>query len=189
MTEEENTETRIVPVIEEELVTGTRAVKTGSVRVSKTVKRVSKDVELPAIQDAVQVNRVPINRVVEAIPENREEGDTLIIPVVEEEIIVQKRFILKEEIHVTRQRVQTQVTQTVSLSSEQAKVERLDAEGNVTETSNPVRTEPAPSSPVRPGLLEPNPAVPVHGKRPGLLKNNTVDKLIPDQPATPPRKR
>jgi stress response protein YsnF len=61
----------------------------------------------------------------------REEGDTLIIPVVEEELIVQKRFVLKEEIHVRRRRTKERVTKSITLAREHAVVERLDSNGNV----------------------------------------------------------
>jgi len=45
-----------VPVIEEELVTGTRTVKTGSVRIHKQVEEVLKTVEMPTFQDVVEVD-------------------------------------------------------------------------------------------------------------------------------------
>jgi stress response protein YsnF len=42
---------RSVPVIEEELVTGARAMKTGSVRIHKEVERLLRTVEMPVVQD------------------------------------------------------------------------------------------------------------------------------------------
>ncbi|MDQ1470934.1 MAG: hypothetical protein QOJ99_2414 [Bryobacterales bacterium] len=139
--EDENTQERMVPVIEEELVTGAHAVKTGSVRVHKEVEHFRKNVEMPAMRDVVSVNRVPVNQVVTSAPEVREEGDTLIVPVLEEEIVVEKRLVLKEEIHIRRRRIEDRVTRSVELDREHATIERLDSEGNVVATSSPTRSD------------------------------------------------
>jgi len=141
MEEEENKQERMVPVIEEELVTGAHAVRTGSVRVRKEVEHLRKNVEMPAVRDVVSVNRVPVNQVVTAAPEIREEGDTLIVPVLEEEIIVEKRLVLKEEIHIRRRRVEDRVTKAVEVDRERATIERLDSEGNVVGTSSPTPSD------------------------------------------------
>jgi len=145
MEDETTTGERTVPVIEEELVTGTRKVKTGSVRVHKTVQRVQKTVDIPTSRDVVDVTRKLVNQVVTTAPQVREEGDTLIIPVLEEEIVVTKRLILKEEIHIRRSHVTSHVSQDVSVGREMAVVERLDAAGNVVPSmgqSEPEQSEP-----------------------------------------------
>lgn len=127
----------VIPVIEEELVAESHAVKTGSIRVHKTVDHVRKTVEMPAVRDVVRVTRVTLNRPVAVMPEIREEGDIVIIPVVEEEVVVQKRLVLKEEIHVHRRRVRERVSKSVTLGREHAEIEKVDAEGRVVGRSNP----------------------------------------------------
>ena len=131
MQDDENKQERTVPVVEEELVTGARPVKTGSVRIRKDVQRVRKTVAMPALRDVVKVSRVPVNRIVQTMPENRQEGDTLIVPVVEEQMVVKRRLVLKEEIHIVRRRVRERVTKAVTLGREHATVERLDSHGDV----------------------------------------------------------
>jgi uncharacterized protein (TIGR02271 family) len=133
-------QTQTIPVIEEELVTGRREVPEGSVRVRKTVETVHKEVEASLLRDAVDVSRVAVNRVVDAIPELREEGDVLVIPVVEEEIVIRKRLVLREEIRVTRRRTKERVKQEISLDREVAVVEKLDAEGRVIGRSAPLHS-------------------------------------------------
>jgi uncharacterized protein (TIGR02271 family) len=140
--EEERHEPTVIPVIEEELVAGTREVKTGTVRISKEVEQVRKIVTSPAVRDVVEVNRIPVNRIVNSIPQMREEGDLLVIPVVEEELVIQKRLILKEEIHIRRKRTRERVSKAVTLDSERAVVERLDAGGNVVARSVPQSKTP-----------------------------------------------
>jgi len=134
---DERDEPAVIPVIEEELVAGSREVKTGTVRVSKHVEQVRKIVTAPAVRDVVEVNRIPVNRVIDAIPQMREEGDILVVPVVEEELIIQKRLVLKEEIHIRRKRATERVSKEVTLDRERATVERLDANGNVIAQSRP----------------------------------------------------
>ena len=138
---EERDAPAVIPVVEEELVAGAREVKTGSVRVSKHVEEVRKLVTAPAVHDVVEVNRIPVNRVIDSIPQMRQEGDILVIPVVEEELVIQKRLVLKEEIHIRRKRTRERVSKEVTLNREQAIVERLDADGNVVARSSAPQAE------------------------------------------------
>lgn len=154
MEEEDISKERLVPVIEEELVTGTRSVKTGSVRIRKKVERIRKNIEIPAISDVVKVSRVPVNRPVEAIPDIRQEGDVLIVPVVEEQILVKKRLVLKEEIHIVRRKVETRSAKSVVLGREHATIERLDSEGRVIATSKPSADNAASNFKKHKSLLE-----------------------------------
>jgi len=122
---------KVIPVIEEELVADRREVKTGSVRVQKHVEQHPKRVESTVIHDDVQVRRVPVNRVVTEAPKIRHEGDTIIVPVVEEELVITKRLVLKEELHLEHRRTKQKVSQDVTVERERAVVQRLDAEGRV----------------------------------------------------------
>jgi uncharacterized protein (TIGR02271 family) len=121
----------VVPVIEEEIATGVRAVKTGSVRVDKKVEKRVRRISAPMVHEDVEVRRVPINRVVDVAPKSRRQGDTVIVPVVEEELVVTKRLVLKEEIHLVKRRTRDRVVKEVEVGRERARVRRLDADGRV----------------------------------------------------------
>jgi uncharacterized protein (TIGR02271 family) len=114
-----------IPVIREEAVVRTREVERGGVRVHKTVNEREEVVEQPTMREDVDVERVAIGRVVDTVPEVREEGDTLIIPVLEEMLVVEKRLVLKEEIRVTKRRTTETEQARVVLSEEQVTIERL----------------------------------------------------------------
>ena len=131
---EENREEVVVPVVEEEIDASTRAVRTGSVRVDKHVEKRIRKVEAPLIHENVEVRRVPINRVVDRAPKMQRTGDTVIIPVVEEELVLTKRLVLKEEIHLITHRTHDRSVQEVELNRESAEVHRLDAEGRIMDT-------------------------------------------------------
>lgn len=115
-----------VPVIEEEATIGKRRVETGRVRV-RTVPREREELVEEALESVeVDVERVPIGREIDAAPDVREEGDTLVIPVVEERLVIQKRLFLREEIHVHRRRTVSQYRQNVTLRSQEVVVDRQD---------------------------------------------------------------
>lgn len=76
------------------------------------------------VGDEVVVERVPIGREVTAAPDVRREGDLLIVPVVEEVLVVEKRLVLKEELHVRKVSRRVHVEEPVLVSHARAVVER-----------------------------------------------------------------
>jgi uncharacterized protein (TIGR02271 family) len=127
----EESEELVLPVIEEEIAAGVKAVKTGSVRVDKHVEKRLRKVEGPLLHEDVEVRRVPVNRVVTEPPAVRRKGDTVIVPVVEEELVVTKRLVLKEEIHLIKRRTKDRFVKEVEVNRERAEVHRLDADGRI----------------------------------------------------------
>ena len=73
----------------------------------------------------VTITRVPIQRVVDGPVPVREENGTTIISIVEEVLVVEKRLMLREEIHIRQQRIETHQPQRVTLRSEEVQVERV----------------------------------------------------------------
>jgi uncharacterized protein (TIGR02271 family) len=119
----------VVPVLAEELHVGTRAVPTGGVRVHRRVYEHDEAVDIPLLKEHLDVRRVIIDREVEGPLPIRREGDTTIIPIVEEVLVLAKRFVLKEEVHVTRSVRQERHTERVTLKRQESEIERVDAEG------------------------------------------------------------
>jgi len=115
----------VIPVIAEELEVRKRNVETGGVRVSKVVHEREEVVDEPLFREEVDVERVTINRAVDGPVATRQEGDVTIIPVLEEVLVVEKRLMLKEELRITRRRVEEHRPQRVSLRTEDATVERI----------------------------------------------------------------
>lgn len=118
-----------VPVIEEQLALDTRTVDTGrGVRIHKTVAEHPVAIDERLIHDEVDVRRVPVDRVVGAgeAPAVRYEGDTLVVPVLEEVLVVERRVRIKEELHITRNRREERHQETVMVRSEQVSIERFD---------------------------------------------------------------
>ena len=122
----------VVPIIEEELTVGKRVVETGGVRINKTVQVRQETVDVPLIEDHAEVERVTVNRMVDVAPEVRHDGETLIVPILEEVLVVEKRLMLREELHIRLRRDQVHKPQQVTLRREEVEIERF-APGESTE--------------------------------------------------------
>lgn len=99
-----------------------------TVRVQTVTTEHGQLVEEPLTHERVEVVRVPVDRIVETVPEIRQEGDVTIMPVVEEQMIVQRRLVLKEEVHVRRIQASTLHRETVILRHQEAVITRIQPE-------------------------------------------------------------
>lgn len=116
----------VMPIVAETLDVQKRKVQTGGVRIKKVVHEREEVVDEPLMREEVQVKRVPINRVVDAPVPVRHVGNTMIISLLEEVLVVEKRLMLKEELHITKGEIETYKPQRVTLRSEEAVVERVE---------------------------------------------------------------
>jgi uncharacterized protein (TIGR02271 family) len=113
---------------EEELVPERREVELGRVVIRKRVERQPVEQTVELAREHVRVERIPVGRVVESAPPPRFEGETLIISVVEEELVVQKRLVLREEVRITRERATEQQTVSETLRREVVEVAERSAD-------------------------------------------------------------
>lgn len=118
-------ESASIPVIEEQLRVDKEVVETGKVHISKKVHEEEQTIDLPGSRDELDIERVAINRYVDtAPPAVRHEGDKMIIPVLREVTVVEKRLELVEELHITKRQVKTEDRQSVKLRKEEVIVDR-----------------------------------------------------------------
>lgn len=120
----------VLPVMAEALDVQTRRVETGRVRIHKTVHAREVLVDEPLLREEVVIARVPVNRVVEGPIPVRYEGDTMILSLLEEVLVVETRLLLKEEVHITTRRTETHTPERVTLRHEDVTIERVDLERN-----------------------------------------------------------
>ena len=117
----------VVPVIEEELRVGKRVVETGRVRVTKTVHEHEETVDESLMREEYDVERVPIDAFVDGPVGPRYEGETLVVPVLEEVLVVEKRLVVREELRITPKRTEERESRRFTLRKEEVSVERADA--------------------------------------------------------------
>jgi uncharacterized protein (TIGR02271 family) len=114
-----------VPLTEEGVRVSKREVITGRVRIHTLAESTDELVRQELDTAEVSVTRVPVNRIVDQTPMPRTEGDLTIVPVLEEVLVVEKRLLLKEEIHIRRTLTTETVEHSVTLRKQRAIIEEL----------------------------------------------------------------
>lgn len=80
--------------------------------------------------EEVVIERLPINALVEGeAPQVREEDGVVIIPVLEEVLVIEKRLLLREEVRLSKRVTSSNVPQTVVLRQETVEIERTGPDG------------------------------------------------------------
>ena len=113
----------VIPVLREEMRVSKREVETGRVVVRKTVSERDEAVEMLLRRTDVSVERVPVGRVVTEAPASRQEGDVTIIPILEETLVLEKRLVLREELHIRKTTSERTAHEVVRLRTEHVDIE------------------------------------------------------------------
>jgi stress response protein YsnF len=119
-------EEQTVPIVEEQAVVAKRSRPTATVRVRTRTHEREEEIDETLSTESVDVRRVPVERMVDSPAPIREEGDTTIVPVHEEVLVVEKRLMLKEELHLTKRKEDRREQRRVTLRSQIADIERSD---------------------------------------------------------------
>lgn len=118
----------VLPVLEEEIV---------SIKQNKITCRVKIDIEtietehlenVQLFHQTIEITHKPIGQIVETAPEIRQEGQTMIIPVIEEIAVIVKKLFLKEEIHIHQSQTSENKKISLSLKKQQVKIERNEVD-------------------------------------------------------------
>jgi uncharacterized protein (TIGR02271 family) len=123
----------VLPIVTETATLSKRDVVTGRVRVHTQTTTHEELVSAALERSDVQVSRVPVDREIDAAPPVRTQGDVTIIPVVEEILVVEKRLVLREEIHIRQTTTTETVEVPVSLRRQDAVIDQQDVTTNPTE--------------------------------------------------------
>lgn len=115
----------VIPIVAESLALSKRTLDRGAVRVHMTVGEREVVVDEPTAEDRVTVERVAINQPIDKPVRPRVEGDTTIIPVMKEVLLVRKQLMLIEEVRLTKTCIEVRQPQTVVLRTEEARIERV----------------------------------------------------------------
>ncbi|TCS35575.1 uncharacterized protein (TIGR02271 family) [Paucimonas lemoignei] len=144
---------QVIPVIQEELQVNKRTIETGrGIRVHQHVVERTEVVDVPLQEDVLEVTRVPIGRPVDRaqIPQARQEGETFIVPVFEEVLVVERQLRLKEEVRITRHKREIRAPQHVVLQSQEVSIEHFDENtrwrGTTGMPSNPKQNTNSPGT-------------------------------------------
>jgi uncharacterized protein (TIGR02271 family) len=115
-----------IDVIQEQAFVDKQIIEKARVRVTKNVKEEKENIDVDVAHEEVEVTKIPVNKYVDTAPEVRFEGNTTIIPVLKEVLVIEKKMLLVEEVHITKRTVNNRKQETVSLLKEEVTVERLN---------------------------------------------------------------
>ncbi len=126
---EDTGDSAVLPLVEEALRVGKRRVETGRVRVSVATETEERLLRETLRTERAEVERVPVGReLAEGEPApavRREEDGTVVVPVLEEILVVERRLVLREEVRLRLVAAEEAVEQPVTLRRQRAVVERL----------------------------------------------------------------
>lgn len=137
-----NVERLVVPILAEQLKIQRQKVVTGGVRLHKTVQEHVETVDEPTLQEQIQVERIPVNSFVAEAPSVRYEGDVMIVPLLEEVLVVEKRLVLREEVRISKRGETVRKPQQVVLRREEATIDRIEPNANQTENAAGIENAP-----------------------------------------------
>lgn len=126
-------QTLVVPVTEENVTVHKQVVEKGRVQIHKTVDERTEVVDQPLHVEEVEIERVAINRVINEPVSIRYENDTTIIPLLEEVLVVEKRLVLREEVHIKKLHKTVHDPQEVLLRTERVEIIRKPGDENISE--------------------------------------------------------
>jgi uncharacterized protein (TIGR02271 family) len=131
-----------IPVIEEKIRIDREVVDTGTVYVRKEVGEKQVNIETTLAQDDIHIERTIIDKPIESAPPAvRYEGDTMIVSVVQEELVIQKRLILVEEIRITKNKVLNERTHPVNIRKEEVFIDTAKTDATNRRRENDVERE------------------------------------------------
>ena len=108
-------ESDVLRLLAEDATVSRQVVETGRVRLAKVTRTRDHLVDELLARTNVEVKRIPIGRLIDAMPPVKEDGDLTIVPIVEETLVVERRLLLREEVHIRRVQTTERYQQTVKL--------------------------------------------------------------------------
>lgn len=144
-----------LPVIEEDLEVLREQASTGAVRVRIGQRDEVRVVNLDAVTEEVDVERIQVGREVDQVVPPWRDGDALVVPVYEETLVLQRRLVLKEEIRLKSRTRRQEWQQEVALRRDEAHVERRHPDGSWYPASNASPLEEDSGSGSTGGLADP----------------------------------
>jgi len=126
----------VIPIVEEKVNVQKRLREVGTVEIRKTVHEHTEVVDESLKSEEVEITRVAVNRLVEEPIPIRNEGDTMIISLLEEVLVIEKRLLLREEVHIKKVQTLLHEPQEVLLREERVEIVRKPNLEEISGTEN-----------------------------------------------------
>src|SRR5262249_29298838 len=119
---------KVLPLLSEEVEVSKQRVETGRVQVARVTHEREQLIDELLQRDTVEIERTAIGRPVESMQAVRDERDTIIVAIVEEAVVVERRLVLREEVRIRRVRSTQRHRESVMLRRQEAVVTRVPVE-------------------------------------------------------------
>ncbi|AOX20640.1 hypothetical protein A0U90_10430 [Kozakia baliensis] len=137
----ESQDAQILQLHEDRLTVERVAKVTGEVRISVKTDTHTQKIKENLVRENVTIEHIPVDAVVDELPQQRQDGNITIIPIVEEIIEVRKRYRVREEIHITRLVRHDLHEEMVDLRREEAVIQRFSSNSDVVEEPTPANLQ------------------------------------------------
>ena len=114
----------VVPINAETATVSRRRNVTGRVTVATTTRTRDELIDELLRNEHAEIERVVLRQFVDEDPGIRQEGDVLVIPILEEVVVVERRLVLKEEVRVRRVITTEHHRETITLREQDAVITR-----------------------------------------------------------------
>jgi uncharacterized protein (TIGR02271 family) len=136
-----------IPLVEEQIAVGKREVETGRVHVRTHVEEKRETLTEMLERDVVDVERVPMNIEVPTPPQPFEdEYGVYVVPIVEEQVVVEKRLFVVEELRIRRRHSSAPVEIPVTRRVMRAVIDRNDTQADARSGDQRDANDPLSSS-------------------------------------------
>ncbi|GLR11083.1 hypothetical protein COO59_15130 [Mixta theicola] len=117
-----------IPLAEEQAAVSTQRVVDRRIRIDRSTTTAEKLLEAELWHEEVEIEHVEKNEPVTEgyFPQVRQEGDVLIVPVIEEQVEIIRHYVLKEEVHIHKLKKSEQFQQKVTLRSQEIEINKED---------------------------------------------------------------
>jgi uncharacterized protein (TIGR02271 family) len=124
-----------ISLVEERLNIDIQKIETGKVQVHKKIVSEEISQQVPVTHEEIEVTHKAINQYVDAAPAIRFEGDTTIISVVKEVLVIEKKLMLVEEIRLSKKQITTTTNVTEVVRKEEIEINRIGSRTENTTTN------------------------------------------------------
>lgn len=127
----------VLRLAQEDVSVSKLAEDAGGVQVSRVTHTYQKPIEEVLRQQQVEIERVPLDQPVDDVPPVRQEGDVIIVPIVEEVISLERHLVLKEEVRIRKVETTEKYQDEVTLHKQEAVVTRLEPDPRLNPVDEP----------------------------------------------------
>ncbi|WP_413740030.1 DUF2382 domain-containing protein [Sodalis sp. RH14] len=126
----QDNDNKIIPLAEEHAELNIARVVDRRLRVTRTTHSEEQLLAAELYQEQIDIEHIAKNEELEEgrFPPIRQEGDVMIIPVVEERVEIIRRYILKEEVHIRKLKKETPFQEKVNVRRQEINIIKDDEE-------------------------------------------------------------